>query len=976
MKHFIFSITVMLVLSMAVPFVQCEENPDIDDLFIQADYDIGQIDIRIWIKNESLDKFIQSKVDIIVENPDGTRGKKEGINFNPHNPGEYASIKVDIDPVVPWHPKTPNLYKLEITFNSAYGNVIANIKKNFGFRKYGNKGGKFQINDKPFFVKACGHEVEPFLDNLDREGIEKRLKQVKRYGFNALRHHSHSPSNEYLEVADKLGLLVQMEIGGKIGTDPESERYQKSESDWINMIKKGRNHPCTFVYSLGNEIYGNDPGLIKCQDLLYDLAKEMDPTVLVLNRSGSNPYNDDYGKYDLIERPIGEYEHVAEFANEAFMLYLRGDRKGRSDEIPIIAHEYPLIASFPNTELSHKYDEVPEWLKITYENAKEKGQEHLLIDYVKNSEMIQALCRKEMLEEARKFRELDGYSMLRFTDCMNRISGVVDDFADEKNVRAEEFLRTNGETVLLCTWNNRTFNYGDTLEAKIEISHHGQEPYKAEKCKWWLLNKYEIIAEGEVDGVNVGAVDVAEVCRINVTIPELYKPAKLTLRTALPDTVPYINNEWYFWAFPNEKMEIAENDKIILWDPMKRMKVFSEAYPGIKYLDDENWEVPKWGRPDLLITDRWNDSFYYYLERDGNIWVISDKKWPWPEEVGIFGLHITKFIPSEQAPELFPELEEHCNKWLTICSNSKVRHGNSGTLVYNHPAMGDFPHEGFCDLQFWPMIYRAKSLQLDLFPKGTDPVIRTIDNYYRVQNKGYMVELGVEKGRVFISTLNLTQSYPWSVSTRYMFDQLLKYLSHDKWNPTVQMTNKELKTMFEKFAVLLKAREPLNHDEMPARYSTRWKKLMSSNEIVLLNIYDAKGIDENRLAVHWEYAQTQWYYNAKPSDQLSLEFSNSTEGGFVCVLNLASTLKDVELVVKIDDRNPQKVEFKDSQGWSSFIQTELEVKGLKPGDHKLVLSIPGNAPVDDGKTVQIRDIEMRAKDKVGEITDKNKEKYW
>ena len=952
------------------------ENSNFEDFFILSNFDSKEIELRIWIKKEFQNEFSSSSVEIQVLSPEGNLAKQEIINFDPPKSDEFSTIKITLDSIQPWHPKTPNLYILNASFKNKKGEVIETLTKKFGIRKYESKNGKFYINENPFYVRACGHEKGDIVDTFDREAIEKRLKEVKRYGFNALRHHSHCPSDEYLEVADEVGLLVQMEIGGKIGSDPKSERFRESREDWKNMIKKGRQHPCSFIYSLGNEIYNNDPGLIVCQDLLYDLAKSLDPVVLVLNRSGSNPFNDAYGKYDLIERPIGEYEHVAEFANDAFELYLRGDRKGKSDEVPIIAHEYPLVSSYPNPELAHKYKEVPAWLQITMDNLKEKGQEHLMIDYVKNSEKIQNLCRKEMLEEARKFPELDGYSMLRFTDNMDKISGVVDDFADEKNIRAEEFLRTNGETVLLCSWNSRTFNYGDQLEAKIEISHHGEEPFKAEKCKWWLLDGYTVIAEGEFSGVSVNPVDVAEIGKISVAIPTLYKPAKLTLRAALPDAVSYINNEWYFWAFPSEPKKLKNKDRVVLWDPMERMKVFKEAYPGIHYTGKENWKISRWSKPKLVIADHWNDSFYSYLEEKGNIWIISDNKWPWPEEVGIFGLHITKFIPSEQAPILFPELDEHCSKWLTICSSAKSRHGNSGTLIYNHPAIGDFPHEGFCDLQFWPMIYRAKSLQLDLFPKGTEPIIRTIDNYYRGQNKGYMTELGVERGRVFVSTLNLTQSYSWSASTRYMFDQLLEYLMSESWNPSVQMTNEELKKMFQDFAVLLETREPLNHDEMPARYTTRWEKLMSPNEIVVLHVYDAKGIDEDRLAVHWEYAQTQWYYNAQPSDQLTFEFNNSTEGDFACVLNLASTLKNISLNLQVDEREPQKVTFENPQGWSVFQPVEMLVKGLKPGDHKLILSTPEGSPIEDGKSIQIRDLEMRAQAKAGEIQDSHKEKYW
>ena len=959
MKWF-FPLFGLFILFTSSAFVQVSENEKIQDLYILSDIDQGMIDIRLLLEPSSIQEFKNCTADLSIQYPDGSIKELPDKKFSLSDPGSYSSLKVNIDPVLPWHPKTPNLYTLNLSFRTSSGKTIASVSHKFGMRKLESRNARFYVNNQPFYVRACGHEVEPFLDTLDREGIQKRLTQIKRYGFNTIRHHSHIPSEEYLQVADEVGVFIQMEIHGKIGNDPASERFAESKEVWKDMIEQGRKHPCTFIYSIGNEIYKNEPGLIQSQDILYSMAKEMDPGVLVLNRSGSNPFNDPFGKYDLIERPIGEYEHIAEYAREAFWLYLRGDRKGRSEEVPIIAHEYPLVASYPNPELAYQYEEVPEYLKLPVENARKYGLEHLLPLYVKNSEAIQTQCRKEMLEEARKFPELDGYSMLRFTDCEARVSGVCTDFADPKNVSAEEFLRTNGETVLLCTWNQRRLFLGDTFQATLEISHHGPEPYSATECTWYLMDGPQVLTQGVIKPVQVGPVDVAEVGEVSIPIPFLSKASKLTFRAVLPGTVPLINNEWPIWVFPEEKLSRKEQRSIILWDPGKRMKKFSDFYQGFKYIDDPDWKI-RYTRS-LVITDRWQESFYPFLEKGGKLLILSDKSWPWPEEVGIFGLHITMMNPTEQAPALFPELDEPLSKWLTICSNSKSRYGNSGTIIYPHPLMNEFPHEGFCDMQFWPMIYRAKSLRLEDFPDGTTPIIRTIDNFYRGRSKGYMVEMGVGKGKVFVSTLNLTQSFDWSVSTRYFFNTLLRYLTGPDWNPRVKISAEELRAMLEKYAQEITSEEPKILNEMKARYSTRWKWLMSPTELVILPIYEAEGVDKNRLDVHYEYAQTQWFLGAWPGDQLQWEFENNSEADFVCTLNLAGILKGVPITIQVDQQSPISVEFQGSGSWSQFNGVEVPIGQLSPGSHQLVLSIPEGAPTDAGCCLNIRDVELRGKE--------------
>jgi beta-galactosidase len=924
------SLVAVLLLSVQVGFAQSDV---IEDLVVYSDLDEGQVEARFSLKEDASLKG--ALMDVLIKYPDGT--------VEPHQNFELKDSTIfQVNPVVPWHPKTPNLYTLTATVTLEDGSTVSEVRR-FGMRKFESKDGRFYINDKPYFVKACGHERQynKLCQSDDRVLIERNLKQMKRYGFNTMRHHSHVPSETFLQVADEVGVLVQMEFdryGKGFGDGIESEVFAESRANWVNMISLGRRHPSSFIYSMGNELYKNDPGLLECMDALYDLAKEMDPYVLVLNRSGSNPFNDDFGKFDLIERPIGEYEHTAEFARDAFDLYLRGSRKGRTDEVPIIAHEYPLVASYPNQELVGEYGEMPDWMKKTVEKARENGLEHLLPIYVKNTEAIQAVCRREMLEEARKFPELDGYSMLRFNDSTNYVSGVVTDFDEPKNVTAEEFLRTNGETVLLCTWNDRTFEYGDTVEAKIEISHHGEFAYTIEQCQWYLMNGPQVLEQGVFDSVTVDPLNTALVGYIRVQVPELFEPAKLTLRVFLPDSIPYINNEWSIWAFEPEILDEDRLEEVVIWDPVKRMKKLADAYDDMEYIDDPEWLL-KDDDYSLVISDRWQEPFFEFLEKGGDIWIISDKTWPWPEEIGIFGMHITAMIPEQQAPPIFPELDEELSNWMTICSNAEYREGNSGTVIYPHPMLKDFPHDGFCDMQFWPLVYRAKSLSMDGFPKGTVPIIRTIDNYYRGRDKGYMVELNAGKGRLFISTLNINATIERSAATRYFVGSMVDYMTGPDWNPAVDLSMEDLRTMLDGYGEKIAPA----YNKLNARYERLWKFRLSNTDHVTLPVLNAKGLDENRMGVHWEYAQTQYFFKAQPGDELSWTFEIDEECASELVLLMATELKEIKLFAAIDDEEKQSIVFPGTDDYHVFSSLTTKLGPLGVGEHTLTISVPEEA---------------------------------
>ncbi len=954
-------VSLLVACATSPPVTQPPNLPILEDLFVRSDLDRASAELHVLLPPDLAARLSSGgRVQGLLSSPDGSTRPITVAEVSPPDSEGYTVIPLALDPLLPWHPKTPSLYRIQALFFDSEGNELAAASTRFGVRKLETRDARFYVNNQPFYVRACGGEGGCGCDNLDRAALEKRLRAMRQFGFNAVRHHTHVPGDLYLDVADEVGIFVQMESGGKqIGDDPDSERFAEWNAKWIDTLRRGRRHPSTFIYSVGNEVYLVNPGLLECLGIFHDQAKSLDPTALFLNRSGSNPFNDAYGEFDLIERPIGEYEHVGPLAREAFELYLRGDRKGRSDEFPILAHEYPLVASYPNPALASKYEEVPPWIATTVEKARENGLEHLLPTYVENTERLQAICRKEMLEEARKFPELDGYSMLRFVDCAAYVSGVVDDFADPKNVTAEQFLRTNGETVLLCTWNERNLQFGDTLDARLQISHHGPETFTAPRCRWWVLEGPRVLAEGEFRDVKVGPVEVAEIGRIAQEVPRLSRAAKLTIRAELPGLAPRIENEWNVWAFPAEVPPVPIQEQILLWDPAGRMSVFAERYPGLETVSDPDWE-PDARETRVILTDRWAPAFYGFLDRGGRILVVSDHSWPWPEEVGIFGLHITRFDPERQAPPVFPEFDEPLTKWLTICSNAPSRYGNSGTVIYPHPLLDAFPHEGFCDLQFWPMIYRAKSLDLARFPEGTVPVIRTIDNFYRGRGKGYMAELAAGEGKVFVCTLNLVQSLPHDSAARFFADQLIRYVTGDVFKPAVKVSTDQLRGMLEDVARDIAENPPEPLDELGARYETLWKSRLVPGELVVLRAYDAGGIQKDRLGIHYEYAQTQYYYEARPDEEMAWTFENKTDGDFAGTLYFATPRPGVAVEMQVDDHEPLRVTLPSTREWNRFGEAAFRVASLEPGEHELRIRVLETAGVSAGENaVRIRDVELR-----------------
>ncbi len=168
---------------------------------------------------------------------------------------------------------------------------------------------------------------------------------------------------------------------------------------------------------------------------------------------------------------------------------------------------------------------------------------------------------------------------------------------------------------------------------------------------------------------------------------------------------------------------------------------------------------------------------------------------------------------------LFEELEtEYRPTYINFAGN------NAGTVIRQHPALDAFPHEGFCDVQFYRMLKihgqdgtlrNAKTIVLEEFPVAVDPIIRSIDRYQFMRDKGYLFEIGVGQGKLLVSTLNFFPALNLSPASQaatpqtatgveadflgpealFLFDQLVRYALGDEFHPASSITAATLTTL-------------------------------------------------------------------------------------------------------------------------------------------------------------------------------------
>ncbi len=200
--------------------------------------------------------------------------------------GDMQLAAFAIDKPSLWSPKTPALYRCNITLKSTHGETGAT--ENFGLRYFEwVEHGPFKLNGERLLLRGTHrHEDHAGLAGaMTEELIRKEMLMIKDMGANFIRLAHIQQSPLVLQLCDELGLLVWEEIPwcrGGVGGPIYQEQGRRMLR---NLIDQHYNHPSIILWGLGNE---NDwPGDFPVFDTegvktymseLNHLAHELDPS--------------------------------------------------------------------------------------------------------------------------------------------------------------------------------------------------------------------------------------------------------------------------------------------------------------------------------------------------------------------------------------------------------------------------------------------------------------------------------------------------------------------------------------------------------------------------------------------------------------------------------------------------------------------------------------------------------------------------
>jgi len=191
-------------------------------------------------------------------------------------PFENPVAKYDIAVASPslWSVEKPTLYAVRTVVKSG-GGIVDEVETRCGFRTIrfdAEKG--FFLNDQPVKLKGtCNHQDHAGVGTAIPDSIwEWRVRKLKEMGSNAYRCSHNPPPNEFLDICDRLGMLVMDENRNFNTTD----EYQR-QLEWL--VRRDRNHPSVILWSVFNEepMQGSRQG--------YEMVRTMSAIVKKLDRT-------------------------------------------------------------------------------------------------------------------------------------------------------------------------------------------------------------------------------------------------------------------------------------------------------------------------------------------------------------------------------------------------------------------------------------------------------------------------------------------------------------------------------------------------------------------------------------------------------------------------------------------------------------------------------------------------------------------
>ncbi len=641
--------------------------------------------------------------------------------------------RVDAENLSRWDDENPYLYTVTATVVKEE-KVLDSYTFNCGLRQIAVSGSQIMLNGIPVYLRGITeHHFFPETANAPCD-LEKYIRDItiwKSYGFNFLRFHTWCPPEQYLEAADRCGMICQIEV-------PPHE----NADEWRRIMKYLRRHASALIICGGNEEDFTDFRIAEVRELA-EIASEMIPEALFNPQEGlskveyrmlpdepgveTEPFVHHPARFDALagfSDCYGSYSWgYFSYMHTLFPGVAEIDKRYAIYGKPVLSHEIGILGGWLDFENEKKYagcvvpgDFYAESRKyLTSINLFDRAEEFYRI----NCETVNRL-RKALLENIRRCTLIAGFDLLGAYDAhWHRCGypcGLLDEFNRPKyGVSPESICRSNDAVILLCDVDaHRAKKAGEKFSHTVMVSNYGKKVLPEGVLTWqFTVDGKEISGAAAVPETGTGQVQ--DIAKCEFTLPEVDKPQHAVLQVALDAADEKLCNSWDFWIFPAaEKPALPENCRIV------------------RKLDDETID---------------------FINNGGNVLLTAN-------------------FPAARMVE----------KFQVVTAGRSA--GHYGVIIHDHPLMANMAHQGFADWQFFTLLQDAVSLDFTGSELPFAPIMEYIPSYKRAHLKTPLCEYRIGKGRVLMCGLRFEKYDP---AGNWLFREIIEYLAGANETTAVQI---------------------------------------------------------------------------------------------------------------------------------------------------------------------------------------------
>lgn len=287
-------------------------------------------------------------------------GNNQSIELPLRFAGSQGAADIKIPNVRLWSLEDPFLYSVTVTLNGG-GKVLDRYVVETGVRTVKATDKQILLNGKPVFLKGFGkHEDFPIFGRGAAPPVMvKDFSLLKWVGANSFRTSHYPYDEEYMNMADREGILVIDEIPAVglyfHGDSTQLAMRQQTCKQYINeLIARDKNHPSVIMWCVANEpfpaslgmtntgeVKGSDRAIPSLKELFQEV-KKLDTTRLATFVGVMGGPSDWLALSDVvcINRYFGWYASPADVKTGAAMLSGELNRLHRLFQKPIVITEF------------------------------------------------------------------------------------------------------------------------------------------------------------------------------------------------------------------------------------------------------------------------------------------------------------------------------------------------------------------------------------------------------------------------------------------------------------------------------------------------------------------------------------------------------------------------------------------------------------------------------------------------------------